>query len=133
MNKLLNDACAASPLITMHFNHKLIGCTTSKLTFVDPDTGIESTAVADLIVGADGVYSAVRAQMQKQVKMDTATRWSPLSYMKIEIPPKVMPDGSLEHALEPGVLHLWPRSDFLLIAPSNPVSTFHRRLLLLLP
>lgn len=68
MNKLLNDACAASPLITMHYNHKLIACTTSKMTFLDPTTGKETTATADLIVGADGVYSAVRTQMQKQVK-----------------------------------------------------------------
>lgn len=55
--------------------------------------------------------------------MDSSTRWSPLSYIKIEVPPKIMADGSTEHALEPGVLHLWPRQDFLLIAPSNPVSS----------
>ena len=68
MNQILNDKVAASPLITVHFEHKLIGCTTSLLTFINPKTGIESTSHADLIVGADGVFSAVRTQMAKQVK-----------------------------------------------------------------
>lgn len=55
------------------------------------------------------------------IRMDMSTRWAPLSYMKIEVAPKTLANGEKTDAFDPSVLHVWPRKDFLLIAPSNAV------------
>ncbi|TFK56094.1 FAD/NAD(P)-binding domain-containing protein [Heliocybe sulcata] len=124
MINLLKDAVAECPLIKMHFSHKLARCSGTRMEFDNPASGAHIVAHADLIIGADGAYSALREQMRRQVKMDTSTRWAPLSYLKIEVVPRRLPNGEVEDAFDPRVLHIWPRKEFLLIAPSNPDKTF---------
>ncbi|TFK52818.1 FAD/NAD(P)-binding domain-containing protein [Heliocybe sulcata] len=124
MIALLKDAITACPLIKVHYSRKLIKSEGRNMLLEDPATREHMSASADLIVGADGAYSALREQMRRVVKMDLSTRWAPLSYMKIEVPPIIEADGSTSHAFDPAKLHVWPRKDFLLIAPSNTDKTF---------
>ena len=45
------------------------------------------SAQFDLIVGADGAYSAVRKQMMKGARMDYSQEYIPHGYMELHFPP----------------------------------------------
>jgi len=68
MIKLLKDAVEACPLIKTHFSHKLAKSQGSQMEFDNPVTGERIHATADLIIGADGAYSALREQMSRVIK-----------------------------------------------------------------
>lgn len=62
------EAMAASPLIQTHFSHKLVKSQGTEMEFENPLTGDHVKASADLIIGADGAYSALREQMRRVIK-----------------------------------------------------------------
>lgn len=72
-----------------------------------------------LLLGADGVGSALRAAMAHQI--DLGERIDPLGhgYKELEIPPL---DGGF--ALEPNALHIWPRGGYMCIALPNGEGSF---------
>lgn len=122
LNALLMDLAEQEPKVTMHFNEKC--------THVDLENGIASfentrtkkhTDVAsDHIVGADGFFSAVRSQMQRQDRYNYEQRYIPHGYKELEIPANE--DGS--HKIESEALHIWPRGNYMLIALPNLDGSF---------
>lgn len=109
--------------VKLHFGHKC--------TYVDLMHGIsyftvtaeelsERQADADLIIGADGAFSAVRKAMQRTDRFNFSQYYLEWGYKELTIPPKA--DGSW--ALEPNALHIWPRGQFMLIALPNLSKTF---------
>ncbi|MBL8964645.1 MAG: FAD-dependent monooxygenase [Phycisphaeraceae bacterium] len=75
---------------------------------------------ADLIVGADGAYSAVRLAMQKTDRFEYSQSYLGHGYKELRIPSG--PDGS--PAIERHALHIWPRGGAMMIALPNTDGSF---------
>lgn len=65
LNVMLLNECEKMPAITMYFNQKCTGVALDipQATFEDYHTGETKTHQADVIMGADGVASALRKSM----------------------------------------------------------------------
>lgn len=70
----------------------------------------------DMLIGADGAYSAVRAALQVSGRFNFSQEYIEHGYKELHIP-----KGS---GLEPNALHIWPRESFMMIALPNPDMTF---------
>lgn len=75
---------------------------------------------ADLIIGADGAFSAVRTAMQKTDRFDFSQTYLPHGYKELTIP--AGPNGSF--LLDQSALHIWPRAAWMLIALPNQDGSF---------
>ena len=118
LNDALLDAAAATPGVTVHFDHPL--------TELDPETGTlgfagGGQAKADIVLGADGAGSAMRGLLHayagEQFTEDVS--FLDYGYKELTIPAR---DG--EFALDPGALHIWPRGTSMMIALPNPDRSF---------
>jgi kynurenine 3-monooxygenase len=74
----------------------------------------------DLIIGADGAYSALRMTMQKKDRFDYSQTYIEHGYKELSIPANN--DGSWK--MEKNNLHIWPRGQFMLIALPNLDGSF---------
>ncbi len=121
LNEALLDAAAAEPSLTLRF-----GCRVRDVDLGAPavllerDDGSVERVQADLIVGADGIFSAVRGRMMRTDRFDYDQHYLEHGYKELELQPRS--DG--EFAMDPGALHIWPRSDYMLIGLPNQDRTF---------
>jgi kynurenine 3-monooxygenase len=113
LNHALLDRAEETEGVRLHFGRRLVG--------VDAETGELTfdghTARADVVLGADGAYSAVRRSIQHG--MDLHQDFLPHGYKELTIPAR---DG--EFALDPGSLHIWPRGASMMIALPNTDRSF---------
>lgn len=79
------------------------------------ESGQSSSAEADLIVGADGAFSAVRASMQRLDRFSYEQSYLTHAYKELSIPPA---EGG-GFRMEKNALHIWPRGGFMMIALPN--------------
>lgn len=75
---------------------------------------------SDLIIGADGAFSAIRAALQVSDRFEYSQHYIEHGYKELRIPPGV--HG--EFTMDKEALHIWPRESFMLIALPNPDATF---------
>ncbi|WP_217370992.1 FAD-dependent oxidoreductase [Nonomuraea antri] len=116
LNMKLLDAATALPGVEVRFGHRLTG--------LDERSGrleFESGAVgkAQVIIGADGAYSAVRSRLQALPGVGFSQDYLDYGYKELSIPAR---DG--EYAMDPGALHIWPRGRSMMIALPNPDKSF---------
>jgi kynurenine 3-monooxygenase len=125
LNLALLDAAAAEPNVTVAFDERCAGVDFAKgeVTFVNDATGATRTATADLIVGADGAYSAVRGAMPKTERFNYSQDFLGHGYKELHIPP-VSAGSHAPFAMEPNALHIWPRGESMMIALPNPDGSF---------
>ena len=129
LNLALLDAAAAEPNVAVAFDERCasVDFAAGSVTFVNDATGATRTATADLVVGADGAYSAVRAAMQKNERFNYSQDFLGHGYKELHIPPVVGAGASGPHApfaMEPNALHIWPRGESMMIALPNPDGSF---------
>ena len=74
----------------------------------------------DLIIGADGAFSAVRKAMEDKELTQCTIDELEHGYKELRIPPS----ESGTFLLQKNALHIWPRESFMLIALPNPDATF---------
>lgn len=74
----------------------------------------------DLIIGADGAFSAVRTAFQFTDRFDYEQDYIDHGYKELHIPPGA--NGTFQ--LEKNRLHIWPRESFMMIALPNPDGSF---------
>nr|QHN70696.1 cinnabar [Limenitis arthemis astyanax] len=103
--------------VEKYFNHKLVESNFQKgsLTFVKMDTKETVQVKADLIIGADGAFSAVRKEMMKQPLFDFSQQYIEHGYLELCIPA----DENGGFQMPPNFLHIWPRGNFMMIALPN--------------
>jgi kynurenine 3-monooxygenase len=97
---------------------------------VDPDagtvesedlrTGIIEKVEADLIVGADGAFSAVRSRLARRDRYDYSQAFLEHAYKELTIPPA---EGG-GHRMEPNAMHIWPRGGYMMMAMGNRDGSF---------
>jgi kynurenine 3-monooxygenase len=102
LNMLLMDAAEEAGVEIM-FDHKIDRIDLEKNDF-------------DLLIGADGAYSAVRGALQVSGRFNFSQEYIEHGYKELHIP-----TGS---NLEKNALHIWPRESFMMIALPNPDGSF---------
>lgn len=123
---LLNEAEKLG--VTVLFDHRCVNIdlektriTWTNTTTLNPletsPTDISSQSF-DLIIGADGAYSAVRTALQYTDQFDFSQHYIEHGYKELHIPPAY---GS---HLEKNALHIWPRESFMMIALPNADGSF---------
>jgi kynurenine 3-monooxygenase len=83
-------------------------------------TGEQTSINPDILIGADGAFSAVRSAMQRTSRFNYQQYFIEHGYKELTIPAKA--DGSW--AIDKHALHIWPRGNFMLIALPNPDGSF---------
>lgn len=106
--------------VDFHFEQRITKVDLEK-TILTVDHG-ESTVVRnfDLIIGADGAFSAARSTFQITDRFDYSQDFIDHGYKELHIPPGAA--GSFR--LEKNALHIWPRESFMMIALPNPDGSF---------
>jgi kynurenine 3-monooxygenase len=78
------------------------------------------TTEADVVIGCDGAFSAVREQMEREHRFSYDQMYLEHGYKELTIPPT----AAGEFALDPNALHIWPRGGFMMIALPNRDRSF---------
>ena len=125
LNLGLLDAAAAEANVRVAFDQRstTIDFDKREATFINDRTGETRTISADLIVGADGAFSAVRAAMQRFEGFDYSQSFLTHGYKELHIP-AVAVGPHAPFAMEPQALHIWPRGASMMIALPNPDGSF---------
>ncbi len=137
LNAMLLDA-AEEAGASIHFDRPLEGVDWSTSTLhLGAADGVRREHHADVIIGADGAGSALRAAIATQAPL--GERFEPLghAYKELEVPPLAqLPESALDDALrdarrrgerfamEPHALHIWPRGGYMCIALPNAEGSF---------
>jgi kynurenine 3-monooxygenase len=108
--------------VQIHFNKRCTSVDFEKTTLSTSDTTTNktSTEAFDIIIGADGAFSAVRWAMQFTDRFNFSQHYIEHGYKELHIPAGA--NGSFQ--LEKNALHIWPRESFMMIALPNPDGTF---------
>jgi kynurenine 3-monooxygenase len=116
LNKVLLDAADAFPHVRISFNRHCVAYEDSTLVFADGER-----VKADVVIGADGIGSAVRKGIAA-LAGDFTISQSDLEYgyKELSIPPAG--DGSFR--MEKNALHIWPRGSYMMIALPNTDGSF---------
>ena len=119
------DAAAAEANVAVRFEERCASVDFAKgeVTFVNDSTGASRTATADLVVGADCAYSAVRGALQKTERFNYSQDFLGHGYKELHIPP-VASGPHAPFAIAPNALHIWPRGESMMIALPNPDGSF---------
>jgi kynurenine 3-monooxygenase len=80
--------------------------------------GQVTTQTFDMIIGADGAFSAVRGALQFTDRFDFSQDFIEHSYKELHI------TSEAGISLERNALHIWPRESFMMIALPNPDGSF---------
>lgn len=120
LNALLIDEAERNQ-VRFYFQHRCIhiNLEQTSATF-QVDGSIPETQNFDLLVGADGAFSAVRSTMQMTDRFNYSQHYLEHGYKELNIPAGV--NGAF--ALEKNALHIWPRESFMMIALPNPDGSF---------
>lgn len=109
------------PNIHMFFNHKCTGVNleTCETTYVN-EAGETITDKADVVLGTDGAFSALRDAMQRTPRFNFSQTYENYGYKELEI----VPSEGGDFQLDKNCLHIWPRKSFMMIALPNPGGNF---------
>ena len=123
LTRRLTEIAAATPGITLHFNHRCDGLDDSGLPLLrhaqDP---VFSAPLVNRWVAADGAGSQVRQALQSRGLTQVDEQFIEHDYKELDIPPGT---DLLREAL-----HIWPRGGFMLIALPNADGSFTATLFL---
>lgn len=109
------------PNIHMFFDHKCVAANldTCETTFVN-EKGETLVDKADVVLGTDGAFSALRDAMQRTSRFNYSQTYENYGYKELEI----VPDANGAFQLDKNCLHIWPRNSFMMIALPNPGGNF---------
>lgn len=123
LNRRLIDLAESRHGVRFHFEERCVGIDLDRPAIELRREGSEGvrTVEAALVVGADGVFSAVRQHLQRTDRFDYSQHYVEQAYKEIPLPAE--PGGGW--ALEPPhALHIWPRGRFMLIGFPNLDGSF---------
>ena len=122
LNQALLDAAEATGSVRMRFQRRCTGIDLERgeVSTVDAEHGGVEVRHAGTIIGADGAFSAVRAQLQRTDRWDFSQSYLSHGYKELSIPAG---EGGA-HRLEPRALHIWPRGGYMMMAMANLDGSF---------
>lgn len=122
LNITMFDAADKLPNVTHHFDQRCVDVDLDKpaVKLLNTKTNKTKWVEGDIVIGADGAYSAVRDNMRFVERFDFDQLYLAHGFKELCIPPTK--DG--EFAMEPNALHIWPRGGYMMIALPNKDRTF---------
>ncbi len=119
LTRYLLGVAAAEQGVRLHFHQQCdeLDRDTAAATFLDVRTGERRRWRAGFVVGADGVYSAVRRQMQASRYVDFAQYYVPWRYKELTI--------AAGSGFDRNALHVWPRGERMMFAIPNRDGSFN--------
>jgi kynurenine 3-monooxygenase len=108
--------------VIFNFNVQLdkIDFSTKILHLTENNYNLSIKEPYQVLIGADGAFSAVRSELKKSDKLDFNIDTLEHSYKELHIPPS----KNNEHRIYKNALHIWPRKQFMLIALPNLDGSF---------
>ncbi len=121
LNRLLVEQAEASG-VHLYFQHscEAIDLKNNEARIRALDSGRLEPVKADLLIGADGAFSALRGAMQITPRFNYSQQYLEHGYKELTIPPT----ASGDFAMEPHALHIWPRGGYMMIALPNQDRSF---------
>jgi kynurenine 3-monooxygenase len=128
LNRLLVEEAAQHDGVRMYFGHPCRGIDlkTSTVELVDVASGEIVRRRCLCVIGADGAFSVVRGQLQRQEGFNYRQDYLEYGYRELHIPSA---DGG-GFRMDKNALHIWPRKRFMMIALPNPDGSFTATLFL---
>lgn len=122
LNGALLDVTDTFSNITVSFNTKCLGVDNKTKTVILQKEGQKKsfTVSAEIIIGADGIHSTVRAELQNKKKDIAVKRYEDWGYKEVHISAALTKQMNLRTQ----ATHTWPRDNSLLIAFPNPDASF---------
>jgi len=117
LNLALIDVAEKTPGVTIEFGHRLtdLDMDTGEMTFETPARRRKHrTALAGIVLAADGAYSAARRSVTFRQGFTFSQDYLEHGYKELTVPAR---DG--QFALDPDALHIWPRGSSMMIALPN--------------
>jgi kynurenine 3-monooxygenase len=128
LNGVLLEKAKKCPNITIKFGYALTYCDKDGNVQFTNDKGevskYEGASAFDLVIGADGAYSATREHMLKQSRINFNRQYIQHGYKELSIPFKIQAPHNDFALHDHQGLHIWPRGDFMLIALPNSDKSF---------
>ncbi len=129
LNRMLVETAAATPGVELVFEAKCVDADLEDharpaaiFEFAD---GRRERVEADLVVGADGAFSAMRESMRRTSQFDFSQSWLAAGYKELSFPPAENESGPHgRFRLEPNALHVWPHGGSMMIALPNADGSF---------
>jgi len=128
LNLTLLKAAAAYRHVSVVFDHPCIDVDLDAPAAIFQTARGEVRYSADLILGADGAFSPVRARLQKTDRFEYSQTYLGHGYKELHIP--AARDLRLDErrfngfAMDPNALHIWPRGGAMMIALPNRDCSF---------
>lgn len=120
LNSILLDEAGKNG-VGLFFNHRCVSVNLNSTSTTFQTTDSKTTSLDfDMLVGADGAFSAVRSAMQITDRYNYSQSYLEHGYKELQIPA----GANGEYLLEKHALHIWPRESFMMIALPNPDATF---------
>jgi kynurenine 3-monooxygenase len=122
LNQVLVDGARAYREIDLRFNEECVGIDLAATTlhFRNRGSGHVSSRQTRHIFAADGAFSTVRYFSQRRSRFDFSQVYSTQAYKELTMP--ALANG--DWPLDPNVLHIWPRGNYMLIGFPNTDHTF---------
>jgi kynurenine 3-monooxygenase len=122
LNLTLVKAAANYETVRLFFSRRCTGLdpASGMLDFLDETTHEPIKVPAQVVIGADGAFSAVRSSLQKLDRFNYQQDYLTHGYKELTIP--AGPNGAFR--LERNALHIWPRGSFMMIALPNRDGSF---------
>ncbi|GAA2268139.1 kynurenine 3-monooxygenase [Streptomyces ruber] len=119
LNTALLARAAAHPGVRLFFRSRFVGLAKGPkpivLRFAEGRDGTVRPVEADLVVGADGAFSAVRRAMQHGERADYSQQFLAWGHKELTIPAS----ACVTPRLDLNALHVWPRPSGLVVAHPN--------------
>ena len=124
LNVMLLDECDKMPLINIHFNERCTGVDIehARASFENTQSQNSQLVAADVVMGADGVASALRKSMldHRNFLFSYGQDFLTHGYKELSFSPK----KNGEYQAEKNALHIWPRGKDMMIALPNLDGSF---------
>lgn len=122
LNITLLHAADGYESVSLHFDQRCVDIDPDRpaATFLNETSGATQTVQPDVIIGADGAFSAVRDRLMRTDRFDYSQQFLEHGYKELSIPPS----DTCDFAMEPNALHIWPRGGYMMIALPNADRSF---------
>ncbi len=117
LNEALLDLARSYDSVRFTFHARLSALDTEggKAVFADERTGEQTVVAADVVIGADGVNSTVRRELQRRTQANFRREFLEWGYREFTIP---APARGGEHARREA-FHVWPAAGAMVVAQPN--------------